>query len=94
MGVEGETTDQTNLNFYQVTAIVGTRMVEVRALAQAEASTGWEACATGKAMPALDAFTSEPLRRRVDGRRRSARIDDCRTALVWDGRLKAWTAYA
>ncbi|WP_131120214.1 hypothetical protein [Lichenihabitans psoromatis] len=82
------------MNVYQVTAIVGTRMVEVRAIPQADASTGWEACVTGKAMPALDAFTGEPLRRRVDGRRRSVRIDDCRTALVWDGRPKAWTAYA
>ena len=86
--------DQTNIDFYQVTAIVGRCMVEVRAIGQADASTGKEAWATGKAMPALDAFKGEPLRRRVDGQRRSVRIDDCRTAYVWDGRPKSWTAYA
>ena len=86
--------DQTNVNFYQVTRIVRSRMVEVRAIAQADASNGREPWATGKVMPALDHFTGEPLRRLVDGKRQTVRIDDCRTARVWDGRPQGWTAYA
>ncbi|MDX7951257.1 hypothetical protein P7D22_08710 [Lichenihabitans sp. Uapishka_5] len=86
--------EQTNIDFYQVTAIVGRCMVEVRKIAQSDASTGREPWATGKAMPALDAFTGSTLRRRVNGASRSIRIDDVRTAFVWDGRPKAWTAYA
>lgn len=86
--------DQTNVDFYQVTAIVGTCMVEVRAIAQADASTGREPWATGKAVPGIDAFTGEPMRRRVNGKRRSININKFRTAHLWDGRPQSWTAYA
>ncbi|WP_245572963.1 hypothetical protein [Lichenihabitans psoromatis] len=86
--------DQTNVDFYQVTGLFGRCMVEVRAIAQADGSTGKESWSTGKAMPALDAYKGEPLRRRVGGQRRTVRIDDVRTAHVWDGRPKSWTAYA
>lgn len=86
--------EQTNIDFYQVTAVVGRCMVEVRKIAQADASTGREPWATGKALPALDAFTGPVVRRRVNGASRSIRIDDVRTGFVWDGRPKNWTAYA
>lgn len=86
--------EQTNIDFYQVTGIVGRCMVEVRKIAQADASNGREPWATGKAMPALDAFTGPVLRRRVNGASRSIRIDDVRTGFLWDGRPQNWTAYA
>lgn len=86
--------EQTNIDFYQVTALVGRSMIEVRAIAKADAGNGREPWATGKAVPALDAFTGAPLRRRVHGQWRSVRIDDVRTARVWDGRPQSWTAYA
>ncbi len=86
--------EQTNVSFFQVTALVGTRTVEVRAIGQGDASTGREPWATGKAVPAIDRFTGEPMRRRVNGCHRSVRIDDVRTAHLWDGRPQSWTAYA
>lgn len=86
--------EQTNIDFYQVTALVGRCMVEVRKIASGDASTGREPWATGKAVPALDQFTGPALRRRVNGASRAVRIDDVRTASLWDGRPKAWTAYA
>lgn len=86
--------DQTNVDYYQVTALVGRCMVEVRPIGSADAGTGREPWATGKSVPAPDAFKGETIRRRVHGQRRTVRIDECRTARVWDGRPASWTAYA
>lgn len=49
---------------------------------------------TGKCLPKLDGFTDEPLRRRVNGRSKTVRIDKVRTAFLWDGRPLNWTGYA
>jgi len=83
--------EQTNINFYQVTRITGPRMVELREVAQVEASNGNEAWATGKSLPAPDGFIGETIRRIVnDGR---VKIDAVRSARLWDGRPVNWTAY-
>lgn len=73
---------------------MGRCTAEIRKISQADAGTGREPWATGKAMPALDAFTGPVLRRRVDGAIRSICIGNVRTAFVWDGRPRSWTAYA
>ncbi|RMC62509.1 hypothetical protein [Sinorhizobium meliloti] len=86
--------EQTNIDFYQVTKIIGRHMVEVREVSQIAADTGNEPWMTGKVVPKLDAFTSEPMRRRVNGRSKSVRIDKVRTAFLWDGRPVNWTGYA
>lgn len=86
--------DQTNINFYQVTKIIGSHMVEVREVSQIAADSGNEAWMTGKVVPSPDAFTGEPMRRRVNGRSKSVRIDNVRTAFLWDGRPVNWTGYA
>ena len=77
-----------------MTAIIGANTVEVRAVSQIAADTGNEPWMTGKCLPKLDGFTDEPLRRRVNGRSKTVRIDKVRTAFLWDGRPLNWTGYA
>ena len=88
------TQSPTNIDFYQVTKIIGAQMIEVRKVSQISADRGDEPWMTGKVVPKLDGFTGEALRRRVNGRSKSVRIDNVRTAFLWDGRPINWTGYA
>lgn len=82
--------EQTNVDFYQVTALIGETMVELREIeGNTTQETGWM---TGKAVPRADAFTGEPLRRKVtDGD--TVRINSVIWARLWDGHPVNWTAY-
>jgi len=67
--------EQTNIEWFEVTALIGTTMVEVRELAAGIEETHWQ---QGKTVPLPGAYKGEPLRRQArDG---SVRIDDVRTA--------------
>lgn len=84
--------DQTNVEFFQVTGLIGDTMVELREIMQARKSEGWcrDACA-----PVPDEFIGDPIRRKVsryDGK--SVRIDDVRRAWLWTGELAHATSYA
>lgn len=82
--------DQTNVDWFQVTALIGSTMVELRPIATNNTeATGW---ASGKCFPVADQFTGEPIRRRAKGD--AVRVDDSRYATLWDGRAQNWTAYA
>jgi len=53
--------DQTNIDYYEVTKVVGKRMVEIREIAQErEDSQQW---ATGKCVPVPGKFISQPMRK-------------------------------
>jgi len=82
--------EQTNVNFYQVTRLIGRNTVELRELCQV--IQGGEHWATGRAMSS-DEFKGEPFIRRVDGASQSVRINSYRSATLWDGKALAWTAY-
>ena len=81
--------EQTNVDFFQVTALVGSTMVELRPIRGN--TTGESGYMQGYTVPRADAFTGDPIRRRVNGDR--VRIDDVRSASIWDGRPVNWTAY-
>jgi hypothetical protein len=81
--------DQTNLNWYQVTAKIGARTVELRPIAAESQDSG---AMSGTASATKDAFTGEAFRRLVNGD--GVRIDDCRRAYLWDGRPRYWSSYA
>jgi hypothetical protein len=55
--------DQTNVNHYQITKLIGKRTVEVRELAEHEESTG---DMSGRVAPVWGEFVGEPMRRTVD----------------------------
>jgi hypothetical protein len=55
--------DQTNVEHYQITKIIGKRTVEVRQIAEHDEATG---DMTGRCAPVPDDFVGEPMRRQVD----------------------------
>lgn len=81
--------DQTNVEFFEVTRIVGPFTVELREIAQTREETGW---LQGRCGPKLGEYIGDPIIRRAaaDGR---VRIDECRRASLWDMKPANWTAY-
>lgn len=55
--------DQTNIDYYQITQIIGKRTVEVREIGCQSQDTGW---LTGNSVPAPGQFTGPPMRKQVD----------------------------
>ncbi|MGH6892852.1 MAG: hypothetical protein ACREEP_11390 [Dongiaceae bacterium] len=51
--------DQTNVDYYQVTALIGVRMIEARKIGADNVDTGW---LTGKSAPLADQFIGRPFR--------------------------------
>ena len=94
--------DQTNIDYYQITARIGAQMVEYRPIGQISEGGGM----TGYCVPSPDAFTGPAKRARVSeyGDRDSIKVSSCATArkirpAELPGGLKAyapdyWTAYA
>jgi hypothetical protein len=85
--------EQTNVDFYQVTALVGTTMVEVRQIGADSKTTGHD---TGTCVAVKDSFLerSKPTRHKVqmfDGKP-SLRVDGHHASL-WDGRPMRWSSY-
>lgn len=58
--------DQTNIDYYQVTDLVGKTMVEITEIASERSHDGQD---HGECSPMLDKFISEPMRRKCDGER-------------------------
>ena len=56
--------DQTNIDFYQVVALIGAQMVEIRELAQEREATEFM---QGRCVPLVGQFVGEPMRKRADG---------------------------
>ena len=54
--------DQTNVDYYQVTALVGATMVEIRQIACEAEETAW---AQGKSVPVPGKYVGEAMRRKV-----------------------------
>lgn len=81
--------DQTNIDWYQVTKVVGKNTVEIRPIAEVRHATG---DMTGNCTPIADKFTGPAMRKRVS--HGSVKIASYASAYVWDGRPKNWTAYA
>lgn len=83
--------DQTNIDFYEVVELVGTKSAKVRKISGMDASNGNEPWMTGKAIPAAGQFKGEAQLVRVTG---DAFKVDGNYAHRWDGRPVNWTAYA
>lgn len=52
--------DQTNIDYYQVTALIGDNMVEIREIGCQSEDTGW---LQGKSVPAINKFIGDPMRK-------------------------------
>ena len=56
--------DQTNIDYYQVTKLVGKTMVEIRQIAGHSVDTAWM---QGESAPQVGAFIGKPMRRKAIG---------------------------
>lgn len=90
--------EQTNIDYFECTALIGSTMVELREIAAMVEETEWH---QGKSVPVPGAYKGEPMRRKaVDGR---VKVDDVRTAsrdeplaMIGDKpvyKASHWTAY-
>lgn len=79
--------DQTNINFYQVTKLIGKTMVEVREInRKVVGGHSYE----DDLMPIKDSFRGEPMRRSARGT--GVSVSSCQWASPWDGKPKSQTA--
>lgn len=82
--------DQTNIDFYQVTKVIGSRSVEIREIAQERTPTAWE---QGTTMPKPGVFIGEPMRKLVRDQS-TININSYASAWIWGGQPKHFTSYA
>lgn len=82
--------EQTNVDFYVVTKLIGRRMIEVRKCAGIRHDTG---DMTGTVTPNSEKLIGEPLRRQISAHGCIA-ITEYARASVWDGRPMRFSSYA
>lgn len=80
--------EQTNVEFFQVTGLIGTKMVELRELSQAREHTGFM---QGTCEPVPGKFIGEAIRR-YDSGHKTVKVDDVRTAFFGGGNHH-WSSY-
>ncbi len=90
--------EQTNIDYYEVTALIGKKMVEIRRISAHSIDTGW---AQGKSVPMPGEYISEPIKKRA--KNGSVKIESYASAHKMDpvsnvGGVKTyksshWTAY-
>lgn len=83
--------EQTNVDWFVVTRLIGKTMVEIQEIGSMDASDGSEAWATGKSLPNPEKKIGAPMRRKVHGTGLS--VDRVRYASLWSGCPANWTAY-
>jgi hypothetical protein len=76
--------DQTNVDYYQVTKLIGKTMVEIREIAQDRFDT---TSMSGKCIPVADDFISEPIRKKFNGN--YIKISSCQFAYLEDHEVVA-----
>ena len=64
--------EQTNIDYYQVTALIGKCMVEIREIGRMVEETSW---IQGNCMPMKNHFKGEPMRKRVGENGKSVKIE-------------------
>ncbi len=83
--------EQSNIDYYQVVALVGEKMVEIREIASDEVSDGVQAM-TGRVMPVPNQFVGPVMRKKATSH--GVRITSFSGAHLWDGRAKYVSSYA
>lgn len=82
--------EQTNIDYYQVTALKGARSVELRKIGKVSDEDAW---CQGTCTPRADNFTGEAFTKRVD-EHNGVKLNSYSWARLWEGKPQRWTAYA
>jgi len=81
--------DQTNVDYYQVTALKGARSVELRRIGSV---IDTDLIDQGSCTPRLDDFRGDAFVKRVD-EYNSVKIESYAYARLWDGKPMRWSSY-
>lgn len=80
--------EQTNIDWYEVTKVIGPHTVEVREIASNVEHAGQD---HGHCFPRAGVFTGAPKVCRV--RHNAVKISECQRASLWDGRGRSWSSW-
>ncbi|ERH41264.1 hypothetical protein N751_17275 [Legionella pneumophila str. Leg01/11] len=83
--------DQTNVDFYEVTKLIGRTTLELRELGQELISDG--SGFSGKTKPIPGNFIGQPFRKRI-GIHGSVKINEVSRASIWSGEALYFSSYA
>lgn len=83
--------DQTNIDFYEVTKLIGRCTLELRELGQQQIPNDSSIC--GKTKPIPGCYISEPFRKRINIRG-SVKINEVIRARIWSGDELFYSSYA
>lgn len=83
--------EQTNIDFYEVTKIIGQCTVELREIAQTQKPDS--STFSGKVRAVPGAFIDDPFIKRVN-EHGFVKLDSYRTAHIWDGNELYYSSYA
>jgi len=81
--------EQTNVDWYQVIAVVSDKTVVIRKIG---ANITDDGAMSGFSTPAFDNFTGEPMRKRATSH--GVSLTSFSNASVWDGKPRRFTSYA
>lgn len=80
--------EQTNVDWFEVSAVVSAHMVEIRPIFCNTEDTG---SMSGRCTPRAGDYKGEPMRRMV--RNGSVKINESVRVSLWDGRAMYWSSY-
>jgi hypothetical protein len=90
--------DQTNVEYFQVTALIGKAMVELREIATESEETGFM---SGRCVPVLNKFIGEPMRKiakdghiKIDSVRHASKVEPIKTPAGPLYPSAHWSSYA
>ncbi|WP_277277490.1 hypothetical protein [Thalassospira lucentensis] len=84
--------DQTNVDFYQVTKLIGNTMAEIRKIGSIDASRSTDVSMTGHVMPDINQFVGDPIRVKISNGQ--CRLTSYSSASLWNGLPKYTSSYA
>jgi hypothetical protein len=80
--------EQTNINWFEITKIIGDRMIEIRPIGAVVDYTG---DMSGTCTPRAGDYIGDAMRLRVS--RGSVKVSSCARASLWDGRPRHWSSW-
>ena len=83
--------EQTNIDFYEVTKLIGKCTVEIREIAQTLETHDYNnLCGTTR--PIANDYAGQPMKKRVNEHNR-VKINSCQSARIWGGEELYYSSY-
>ena len=83
--------EQTNIDFYEVTKLIGKCTIEIREIAQTRETHNYN-CLSGKTRPIASKYVDQPMKKRVNEYNR-IKISSFQSASIWGGEELYYSSY-